>query len=133
MTNFLYRATVIIPVADRAVAQDIWKGIDPVGWADTFTSRLSGDGNNPPTHYVCSSAITKDNLAVLETLANNIPNAEINISKSHRLGVQADIDTKFNKPHYDNPNKPRTHARVGRGQKDPHAMMAEHSIKPIND
>ncbi len=132
MTHFMYRAIIILPLVDRAAAQDIWKGLDPVGWADTFTSELSATGELPATHCVCSCALTKADLDVIETLAAAIPKAEINVHLDDDAGIQGDIDTKFDKAQYKVPGNPRAAARISRVKEDPHEKMSSNSLQPIN-
>lgn len=127
----MYRAVVIVTAADREAARTIWANIDPMGANDTFTSGLSSDGSDPPSHYVCSSAIKESDIVHLETLANTLKDTEIILHIDNRMGDQSKIDIPFRKEKFTKKANPRAVARVERLKKDPHTFMSEKSLQVL--
>ena len=60
---------MIVTAADLEAANAIAVGIDPdAGGGYTFSVPLSASGNEPATHYACSTLIKPDTLAQVEIL-----------------------------------------------------------------
>ena len=72
------RIIFIIAAADLAKANtDAKASFDKRGGERTFTTRLSANGAEPATHFVCSGLLNDDDYAAVKTLLATYPGAQI--------------------------------------------------------
>ena len=72
------RIIFIIAAADLARANAEAKiSFDPRGGERTFTTRLSANGAEPATHFVCSGLLKDDDYVAVKTLLATYPGASI--------------------------------------------------------
>ena len=79
MTEYTRRAILVVTAADQAAANVEATTLDPdTGGAKTFGVPLSPTGNDPPTHYACSTLITPATLTTVEALqASTFPTGAV--------------------------------------------------------
>lgn len=69
MTVYTRRIIMIVTAADQETANDIAVNIDPdSGGQFTFSVPLSATGNDPATHYACSTLIKPATLTQVEAV-----------------------------------------------------------------
>ena len=72
------RIIFIIPAADLARANAQAKGtFDKRGGERTFTTRLSANGAEPATHFVCSGLLPDDDYSAVKALLATYPGASL--------------------------------------------------------
>ncbi len=79
MTAYTRRTILVVTATDRDAANIQVVTIDPdTGGDKTFGAPLSTTGNDPPTHYACSTVIKPATLATVEALqASTFPTGSV--------------------------------------------------------
>ncbi len=72
------RVILIIPAAEVLRANGESKTrFDQRGGEHTFTTRLSADGQEPATHYVCSGLVPDDDYSGVKDMLTTYPGAQL--------------------------------------------------------
>jgi ABC-type transport system substrate-binding protein len=59
LTEYKYRALMVLTAEERETANALAIQLDPAAGPDTFGAALSADGHFPATHYWCSVLVTE--------------------------------------------------------------------------
>jgi len=133
MTEWKYRATVVVPIAFREVAESAWSLIDPITSARSFTVKLAPDDELPPTHVWCSTAMKGKDLAKLEEFSKVVPQAAIWLFAAHPNGKRAVLNARFNKPEFaSGDTSRRNRARVRIGNTDPNDILSVAGLRRVS-
>ena len=72
------RVILIIPAAEVLRANGESKtSFDPRGGERTFTTRLSADGQEPATHFVCSGLVPEGDYSGVKDMLTTYPGAQL--------------------------------------------------------